>query len=451
MFLRLFLLHCLLLTSSTFADGYFGNGIKIGDVTSDSAIVWVRLSSSKGDVSSQLKSAPPYAGSFDITLKSDSAKAITSTHSTKLENDACINIPFSDLSPATEYTLTVKSKVDQIVAKFKTAPSADTVAEISGVVVTGQRIDTADDPEKGHFIYSDLAKLRPSFFVHTGDVLYYDKGGFQPLSNTVDLARKRWNRIFSFEWNKDFHSTTPVYYIKDDHDTLRNDCWPGQTYGDLTFDQGVKIFNEQTPQSKKPYKTVKWGKDLQIWILECREYRSPNKEKDGPSKTILGKEQKEWLVKTLKESEASFKVIISPIPLVGPDKSAKKSDNWVNSVFATEGKWLRETLAATPNTYFVCGDRHWQYASKDPATGLHEYCSGPVSLKHATAGGGSKGAKANKKYHHFFAVRGGYLHFKVSRIDNKPVLTFKYFDSENKNNGRLQETYTKTHKYSAVK
>ena len=447
MFLRIILLQFVLFSVSSFAEGYFGNGIKIGELTSDSAVIWVRLTTVKGDASSAEKSAPPFAGSFEISLKSSSSQAMVSTHTTDIENDACVSIPYKGLKPGTEYTVTVKTKVDELNGSFTTAPAEDSISEVSGVVVTGQRIDTADDPKKGHFIYSELSKLRPGFFVHTGDVVYYDKGGIQPLSTSVDLARKRWNRIFSFEWNKNFHSTTPVYYIKDDHDTLKNDCWPGQTYGDLTFDQGVKIFNEQTPQSEKPYKTVSWGKDLQIWILECREYRSANTAKDGPNKTILGKEQKDWLVKTLGDSKASFKLVISPIPLIGPDKNSSKSDNWANKQFATESKWLKETLAAIPNLYFLCGDRHWQYVSKDPATGLYEYCSGPVSLKHATGGGGSKGAKANDKYHQFFAVRGGFLYFKVSREDNKPVLTFKYFDSEKKANGRLQETYSKTHTY----
>ena len=58
------------------------------------------------------------------------------------------------------------------------------------------------------------------------------------------------------------------YFLKDDHDTLKNDAWPGQKYGDLTWDQGVALFREQFPLGDKTYRTVRWGKDLQVWMVE---------------------------------------------------------------------------------------------------------------------------------------------------------------------------------------
>ena len=33
-----------------------------------------------------------------------------------------------------------------------------------------------------------------------------------------------------------FKREVSSYFIKDDHDTLKNDAWPGQTYGELTWD-----------------------------------------------------------------------------------------------------------------------------------------------------------------------------------------------------------------------
>jgi alkaline phosphatase D len=43
----------------------------------------------------------------------------------------------------------------------------------------------------------------------------------------------------------------------------------------------------------KTYRTVRWGKDLQVWMTEHRDFRSKNRKKDGPNKTILGAKQKE--------------------------------------------------------------------------------------------------------------------------------------------------------------
>jgi phosphodiesterase/alkaline phosphatase D-like protein len=44
---------------------------------------------------------------------------------------------------------------------------------------------------------------------------------------------------------------------------------------------------------------------------------------DGPEKTILGDEQKIWLMQSLLESDATYKFVITPGPIVGPDKRGK--------------------------------------------------------------------------------------------------------------------------------
>jgi hypothetical protein len=43
-------------------------------------------------------------------------------------------------------------------------------------------------------------------------------------------------------------------------------AWPGQTYGTVSWNRGIEIFEkEQFPYHDKFYKTIRWGKDLQIW------------------------------------------------------------------------------------------------------------------------------------------------------------------------------------------
>jgi len=132
--------------------------------------------------------------------------------------------------------------------------------------------------------------------------------------------------MFSYQWNRDFHRHLPSYFMKDDHDTLDNDSWPGRKYVDLTFAQGLAIFKEQIAHSALPYRTVSWGRDLQMWFLEGRDFRSPTKIPDGPEKTILGSEQKAWLKKSLRESKATFKLIMNPASITGsPSKPSSTS------------------------------------------------------------------------------------------------------------------------------
>ena len=125
---------------------------------------------------------------------------------------------------------------------------------------------------------------------HCGDTIYYDKP--KPWADTAALARFKWNRFYGLPRQRDFHAQVGAYFVKDDHDTLKNDCWPGQNYGDLTWERGLQLYREQLPLLEGlPYRNVRWGSLLEVWFLEGREFRSPNRMKDGADKTILGAEQ----------------------------------------------------------------------------------------------------------------------------------------------------------------
>ena len=91
------------------------------------------------------------------------------------------------------------------------------------------------------------------------------------------------------------------------------------------------MFREQYPvvdsraSDTVTYSTRRVNRDLQIWMVEGRDYRSPNDFPDGPRKTIWGKEQKEWLKRTLLESDATFKVLLSATAMVGPGSGSKRT------------------------------------------------------------------------------------------------------------------------------
>ena len=286
-------------------------------------------------------------------------------------------------------------------------------------MVTGQEYTRRDDPDNGHKIYPQMGKLDLDFFVHTGDIVYYDKPG--PYADSPALARFKWNRIYAMPFQRDFHNHVASYFMKDDHDTLKNDCWPGQRYGDLTWSKGLALFREQVPMGNNTYRTIRWGKDLQIWLVEGRDFRSPNTRPDGPGKTIWGDEQKRWFFRTVVESDATFRVLISPTPLVGPDRD-NKNDNHANKGFTSEGDELRGFIGQQKNLYVICGDRHWQYVSVDAANHVREYSCGPTSDQHA--GGFSE--KKRSPMHEYLKVQGGFLSVLVRREDGIPTIAFRH-------------------------
>ena len=431
---------------------YMANGVKIGEVDSTSAIVWTRLTkhpernidgkpfpkqSSKDarlgqsfDLPEMQGIAVGIGGQVRITYRrSDEKQPGVSTlwQDVIASSDFTRQIKLEGLRSGTAYSLIAEGRPANsrkasysVEGSFRTAPSASVAAPASFTVVTGQDYPRRDDKVNGHKIYPQMQRLGHDFFVHTGDIEYYDKPG--PFADNRELARFKWNRIYALPYQRSFHNNTASYFIKDDHDTVKNDCWPEQNYGDLTWQQGLAIFREQVPMGPKTYRTIRWGKDLQIWLVEGRDFRSPNNMADGPAKTIWGKEQKEWFFDTVKRSDAAFRVLISPTPIVGPDRG-NKNDNHANEGFTHEGNELRKFIGKQRNMFVICGDRHWQYVSVDPETGVREYSCGPTTDEHA---GGFK-EKDRSSMHRYLKIKGGFLSVTVDRKEDVPSITFRHY------------------------
>jgi alkaline phosphatase D len=429
-------------------DVHLGNGIKIGEVDSNSAIVWVRLTDAPErradgtpfkdadekvpdgltlrDMKDSLMGA---AGSVWLGYQSGKEGEIIPlpTQAVDPKSDFTAQFRLTGLKPDTIHKLFVRGlrpdgkMTAMLVGGFTTAPLSTETAPVRFVVVTCHDFPRRDDGERGHLIYPVMEKLNPHFLVHAGDIEYYDKPG--PWAKSAELARYKWNRFYSLANQRAFHAKHASYFMKDDHDTLKNDCWPGQKYGDLTWEQGLAIFREQFPMGEKPYRTVHWGKDLQVWMVEGRDFRSPNNMPDGAEKTILGAEQKKWLFETMRASDATFRVVISPTPILGPDRG-EKNDSLANKGFTHEGDEVRAFLNTLPATYVICGDRHWQYVSREKEGGVTEFSCGPGSDSHA----GGFSMKNRSPEHRFLRIKGGFLSVDVNRTADQPRISFRHHD-----------------------
>jgi alkaline phosphatase D len=121
-------------------------------------------------------------------------------------------------------------------------------------------------------------------------------------------------------------------------------------------------------------------------------------------------------------SDATFRIVVSPTPIVGPDRTNKR-DNHANAGFSHEGNQVRNFLASLDNTFVICGDRHWQYVSKDPATGLTEFSCGPTSDKHA----GGFGEKNRSDMHEYLKICGGFLNVAIELEGDGPRLALRHY------------------------
>jgi alkaline phosphatase D len=430
-------------------------GTRVGEVTATSAIVWTRLTAAStrnatgeeisalakdlkgrplprpsGPVDALHAACPGAAGRVRLRYGPDASLAGATTTpwlEVTAEHDFIHHFRLTDLRPGTVYHYASESTGPggqpihaAFRGRFETAPPAEAPAVVRFCVMTCQGY-----PDRGHVdghpIYPSMLALKPQFACLTGDLVYYDND--MPRATSARLARYHWERMFSLPRLIEFNRNVGTYWLKDDHDTLKDDAWSGQRQGELTFDEGQRIFREQAPMADGPaYRTFRWGRDLQIWLTEGRDFRSDNTMPDGPGKTIWGAEQKAWFKRTVLESDATWKVLVSPTPLVGPDRPQGKNDNHSNAGFRHEGDelraWLREHV---PDNFFViCGDRHWQYHSVHPETGLREFSVGAASDEHA---GGSPGE--DLRYHRFHRVQGGFLSAEVRRAGAESEIAFR--------------------------
>ena len=316
-----------------------------------------------------------------------------------------------------------KSKVsDKIEGSFRTPPASRKGKKRLNFVLLPATIIWRKDTTDGHKIYDVMMNMFPDFYVHTGDIEYYDKP--EPYALTEELMRFKWDRLFALPLQRNFWTNTTSYFMKDDHDVLSDDAFPGKTTELLHGNVDSKFLtrnNFQLPiQLTKPFDGEKIYKSG-LQKDEITEVKIPMP--DGPEKTIFGKEQKEWLFKTLKESDATFKVIINANPILGPDRKNKK-DNYSNSNFKFEGDEIRNFLNQFDNVFLCNGDRHWQYVTHPEGTNLWEFSCGAGSDIHA--GGWSQDDV--RPEHRFLRVKGGFLRGVVSRENGSAILTFQHID-----------------------
>jgi alkaline phosphatase D len=439
---------------------HFATGVKVGELTPTGVVIWTRRtkSSKRNDAGIVRKGGGKEAkflepGTDIATLEGASmggngyarlmVEAVSGRE--KKRNLSWVDLDpaadfahqfrLTDLTPATHYKFAVETSASKgksadglLTGSFRTAPRESDRVAIQFALSSCQKY-SQQDRQDGFWIYDALEKFKPAFLVSCGDNVYYDSD--DPVATTEAVARYHWDRMFSLPTLHNCLRTVPAYFQKDDHDLLSDDCFPGMKapkQPDLSFLEGQKIFRQQIPapvDAQPMYRRFRWGSDLEIWLPDSRDHRSANNAPDGPEKTIWGEAQKQWLKQTLAQSTARWKLIVNPNPMVGPDHGRKK-DNHANPTFASESKemrtWLRDHVGG--QVILMNGDRHWQYHSVDPETGLHEFGCGPASDSHAVSPSGGE----DKRYHKFLRIKGGYVTARVDPNDKEAPLVLEHRD-----------------------
>ena len=198
--------------------------------------------------------------------------------------------------------------------------------------------------------YEALRQAEPAFFLHSGDLIYADN----PILAEQTLADGRvWRNITNervarvaeslddfrarFAYNlEDDHvralaAEVPILAQWDDHET-HNNWWPNQELKDDRYktEHNTSVLSarsrqamlEWTPVPPGPvHRVVHYGPLLDVIVLDCRSFRSPNSANRG-DETMLGAPQVQWFIDAVAGSRARWKIIAcdQPLGLVIPDE-----------------------------------------------------------------------------------------------------------------------------------
>lgn len=212
-------------------------------------------------------------------------------------------------------------------------------------------------------IFDCIRTREPEFFLFLGDTAYTDIDG---SARTVDEYRASYKRNTR---------TTSIYAVWDDHEVASNF---DRTHPRLPA--GRQAFLEYWPIRQVPteparlYRSFRWGRLVEIFILDTRQYRSAASERESAGKTMLGVAQKEWLKRELQHSDAVFKVIATSVPLKyhGPD-------SWEG--YTTERQELVNfiTQNSIRRVVFLTGDAHYAAVLRY-REGFIEAIAGPLAM-----------------------------------------------------------------------
>lgn len=326
------------------------HGVAVGEVTATSAVIWSRAS----EPAEMVVELDEQSG-FESPRIFD-ARATP-------ERDLTARVEVAGLDANTLYHYRVRfDDSEPVIGSFRTAPSSTAVEPVRFIVMgdLGGHGYCREEGE-GYRVFAEMEELVPHFLVANGDMIYADSecpverpeggrnvpGNFpridDPSVDWTDASTVREIYLAHWRYNRaDPHfqrllAQTPMYSQWDDHEVI-NDFgapWPTLTaaieregYPTLVR-EGRRALFDFHPMLRHPeepdriYRSFRWGRDAELFLVDARSYRSLNDLSDRPdnAKTLLGHAQLDWLKEGLADSTATWKIVSTDVPLSIPTGS----------------------------------------------------------------------------------------------------------------------------------
>lgn len=324
-------------------------GVQVGDMLPGRAIIWAKADrpgrllvrwSTTEDMSKARQALPVHAlEDTDFTAKLD-------LMGLPADQRISYEVRFLDLGD-------LQTLSEPVTGSFRTPPaekrhvrfvwSGDTAGQGWGI-----------NPDFGGMrIYATMQAAEPDFFIHSGDTIYAD-GPIEAekmlddgsvwknvvLEEKAKVAETLAEFRASYAYNllddnlRAFNAAVPMLAQWDDHEVTNNWYWELRKDQDERYKEGsaavmaaraMRAFHDYMPTRRHPleqdrlYTSFPYGPSLEVFRIDLRSYRGPNSDEQptrlSPEFRILGANQMAWLKRALRESNATWKVIASDMPI----------------------------------------------------------------------------------------------------------------------------------------
>jgi alkaline phosphatase D len=294
------------------------------------------------------------------------------------DNGLTVHVVLTNLAPGVKYNYTVAGRnahqleklseyefTTQALWQFRTDPPAFKLAMGSCAFINETEYDRPGEPYGGGYeIFNSIADKDPDMMLWLGDNVYLREVDFYSKSGIIH----RYSHSRSLPEMQRLLSSCANYAIWDDHDYGPNDSNGSYVHKDWTK-QAFEMFWANPSYGlpggcgDKGITTNFLFNDIEFFLLDNRFYRTSADIKGAEKPTVLGEEQLNWLIQSLKMSKAPFKLVTIGGQFLN---TVGKYENYAG--YAQEREKIIELIKINgiKGVIFLSGDRHGSELSMLP-------------------------------------------------------------------------------------
>lgn len=206
-----------------------------------------------------------------------------------------------------------------------------------------------------HPVFDEIRAHRPLLFLHLGDLHYENVSSREP-----GPYRDAYDRVLASPRQSALYRSVPVAYVWDDHDFTGNDSdrlRRGRAPARQVYREVVPHYPLAAGDGDAPIQqSFLIGRVLFV-LTDGRSERTPRRRGDGPEKTMLGADQKAWLLERLAAAPGHGLVVwVNTLPWIAPRRAG--ADDWGG--YTAERREIAAFVAGRGigNLVMVSGDAH---------------------------------------------------------------------------------------------